>query len=247
MKVQLLSDLHVEFGEYRYQSTDADVVILAGDIHVGEKGIDWAGQIKDKPVIYVLGNHEYYRNTYPKLIDKLKEKAAGSNIHVLENDRVTVDGVNFFGCTLWTDFALFGDPRIAGYHCQQMMNDCKRIKRMPTYSKMRSVDIALIHRQSLNWLGDALSQHQGEKNVVVSHHGPSIESIPEKRRKELTSAGYVSDLCGFIEGYKPNVWVHGHLHTNSDYQVGDCRVLSNPRGYTDGGNPGFDGGFCFDV
>jgi Icc-related predicted phosphoesterase len=248
MKVQLLSDLHIEFDPYPYCPTDADVVVLAGDIHVGERGLHWAiEQIKDKPVIYVLGNHEYYRNTYPQLLDKLKLKAAGSNVHILENEVFTLDGVNFLGCTLWTDFALLGDPRVAGYHCQQVMNDCKKIKRMPSYSKIRSLDIALIHRQSLTWLGEQLTLKQGEINVVVSHHGPSMQSVPENRKGDLTTAGYISDLVGFIGFHKPEFWVHGHLHNSNDYRLDTCRVLSNPKGYSGQCNPAFDDGFCFDV
>lgn len=114
MKIQLLRDLHIEFGSYRYPDVESDVVVLAGDIHTKTQGIQWALEnITDKPVIYVLGNHEYYGKTYPKLIDTAKELAKGSNVHVLENEVLTLGGVNFLGCTLWTDFELFGDPRIA--------------------------------------------------------------------------------------------------------------------------------------
>jgi predicted phosphodiesterase len=61
MKLHILSDVHVEFGPYDAPETDADVVVLAGDIHVGRNGFDWAReQFPNKPVLYVLGNHEYY-------------------------------------------------------------------------------------------------------------------------------------------------------------------------------------------
>ena len=58
MKLQLLSDLHNEF--YRHggapdiADSDADVVILAGDIDVGIHGLTWAiseAQRLDKPII----------------------------------------------------------------------------------------------------------------------------------------------------------------------------------------------------
>lgn len=70
MKIQLLSDLHIEFGHYAYPETgtDTDVVVLAGDIHTKDCGVKWAlDEIKDRPVIYVLGNHEFYGKAYPSL------------------------------------------------------------------------------------------------------------------------------------------------------------------------------------
>ena len=36
MKLQILSDLHIEFAPYEIVDTDADVVMLAGDIHLGD-------------------------------------------------------------------------------------------------------------------------------------------------------------------------------------------------------------------
>jgi predicted phosphodiesterase len=65
MKLHILSDLHVEFESFNPPETEAAVVILAGDIHVGKKGIDWAkASFSDKYVLYVLGNHEYYGRAF---------------------------------------------------------------------------------------------------------------------------------------------------------------------------------------
>ena len=169
MKIQVLSDLHIEFETFEFESNDADVVVLAGDIHIKDKGVAWALEnIKDKPVIYVLGNHEFYGKAYPKHVDALKQQVQGSNIHVLENDIFTIDGVNFLGCTLWTDFALYGDPRLAGYHCQQVMTDFKKIRLSPKFSKLRSIDVATIHRRSLQWLQEALNKR---RSIVVHCSG----------------------------------------------------------------------------
>ncbi|MEM9690500.1 MAG: metallophosphoesterase, partial [Pseudomonadota bacterium] len=110
MKLHILSDIHVEFEAFVPPATDADVIVLAGDIHVGRKGLDWAlEQFPDKPVIYVLGNHEYYGKAVPKLTNELQKIAANTNVHLLERSSVEIDGVTFLGSTLWTDFELFGD------------------------------------------------------------------------------------------------------------------------------------------
>lgn len=248
MKIKILSDLHLEFADFSVSTDDCDIVILAGDIHIKNKGLDWAlRNIPTKPVLYALGNHEYYGKSYPKHMEALKEESRGSNVHILENDRVTIDGINFFGCTLWTDFELFGDPRTAGYHCQQIMTDYKKIRILPNYSKLRSLDVAVIHRRSLTWLGEALSERAGQKNIVITHHGPSIQSLPEHKSDDLASAAYVSHLDDFVKKHSPNYWIHGHLHKSSDYQLGACRVICNSRGYPDEPNPQFNPMLTVDI
>ena len=130
MNIQILSDIHLEFEGFEIDYAGSDVVVLAGDIHIGDKGVKWALEsIKEIPIIYVLGNHEYYRQTHPKLIRKLKELTSSTNVYILENEYIEIDSVKFYGCTLWTDFELFGDPRIAGFECQQKMTDFKKIKK----------------------------------------------------------------------------------------------------------------------
>ena len=127
MKLHLLSDLHSEFEDYEYIETDSDVVVLAGDTNIKERGVAWAlDTIKEKPIVYIMGNHEYYGSAYPKLANSLKEKCKGTNLHLLENGSFTYQNVNILGCTLWTDFELFGDPRVFGYECQQVMSDYKK-------------------------------------------------------------------------------------------------------------------------
>ena len=209
MKVQLLSDIHVEFHDYSVDPYDSELIILAGDIHVKEKGVDWAiSNIKDKPVLYVLGNHEFYGKAYPKLVSSLKEKTKDTNVHILEKDVFSINGINFLGCTLWTDFELFGDARLTGYQCQQMMTDYKKIRVSPKYSKLKSIDVSIIHRQSVDWLKQELKKRENETNVVITHHGPSTLSLPNHRKDDVLSAAYVSDLEEIINAYGPKYWVH---------------------------------------
>jgi hypothetical protein len=101
---------------------------------------------------HVLGNHEYYGKAIPKHTKQMRELFEGSNVRVLENDRAVIDGVVFLGCTLWTDFRLFGDPRVAGFEATQKMTDYKKIRVSPTYRRLRSIDTAGEHYQSLQWL-----------------------------------------------------------------------------------------------
>jgi Icc-related predicted phosphoesterase len=232
MKIQIISDIHLEFGVREFELSKSDLLILAGDIHVGEEGLLWISErVKHIPVIYVLGNHEYYKNSYPKLLYDIKKSAQGSNIHILENDSICIGGITFHGSTLWTDFELFGDPGKAQSECEQKMNDYHLIQRDPSYAKLRSIDTYMLHKDSLKWLDKSLTESKSEINVVITHHAPSIKSITEKYRNYLISAAFASNLEKFIQRTKPNIWIHGHLHKSSDYYIDQTRVICNPKGY----------------
>lgn len=248
MRLHVLSDLHIEFDDFQPPDTDSDVVILAGDIHVGTKGIEWASHtFRDKPILYVPGNHEFYRQAIPKHIHKLKQAANGTNVQVLENDMICLDGVRFAGCTLWTDFRLYGDPVVAGYHATQKMTDFRLIRVSPEYRRFRSIDAARVHATSVRWLQKELRE-SAIPTVVITHHAPCQKSIPEAFANDLINAAYASDLVDVVESIEPRLWIHGHIHLPQDYHLGCTRVLANPRGYPGELNAGdFDAGLVVEV
>jgi len=248
MKIQVLSDLHQEFGFVDLKFSDVDVIVFAGDVNLGVKGIQWIQSvISTTPVIYVLGNHEYYKGSYPKTLKKIIDLAEGTNIHVLENRAVTLDGVTFHGATLWTDFELFGNARATGIVCQDKMNDYKMIRRDPSYSKLRSIDTYTMHRSSLKWLVESLESSVTAKNIVVTHHAPSMQSVPDIYRENVVSAAYASNLEETILKYQPVYWIHGHIHEPKIYQVGATTVLCNPHGYIDEPYRGFNANLVITV
>ncbi len=240
MKLQILSDIHLEFAHFEIPETDADVVVLAGDIGVGTKGLEWAEAYASvKPLIYINGNHEYYRHSHPRLVTKMRGIASESNIYFLEKNECTIGDVRFLGCTLWTNFNLHGNAPLALLVAGSGMNDYRLIRNSSRgYSKFHPNDSLIIHRESIYWLEKCLQQSNG-KTVVVTHHAPSVKSIPEHFHGSNINAAFASDLSELILTYQPDLWIHGHLHSPSDYYIGKTRVICNPRGYPQEGVTGF--------
>lgn len=108
MKLNILSDLHLSVARFAPPDNRADAIVLAGDIARPWDAVTWAERF-DKPVLYVPGNHEFYGDTLDGTIRRLREACAGTQVQVLDDDEVVLDGVRFLGSTLWTDFRLFGD------------------------------------------------------------------------------------------------------------------------------------------
>lgn len=256
MKILVLSDLHndhVPFEPFVWEPSrndrrrvdeDADVVVLAGDIDEGVRGLVWARDaFPDKPVIYVAGNHEFYGQYWNKNLKKSREKAAELGIHFLENDALELGGVRFLGCSLWTDFKLFGEDVRHGsiIEARERMNDYVRVKldRKPgenqdfRWAKSRKLIPQLTmrrHAASAAWLEERLTEGDPAKTVVVTHHAPHRLSIPAEFEKDLLSPGYASDLTRLLG--RSAVWIHGHVHNRFDYQVNGTRIVCNPRGYS---------------
>jgi len=116
MRLRVLSDLHLEHfdGHRELPPAEADVVVLAGDIHRRAEGLAWARQqFPDLPILYVPGNHEFYGTSMPLLRQELALEAARYDIELLDNRSVTIGEVRFYGTTLWTDFALYADDPTA--------------------------------------------------------------------------------------------------------------------------------------
>src|SRR5262249_44352234 len=162
-----LSDLHLEFAPFEAPAANADVVILAGDISTGLKGFKWAqASFAECPVLYVLGNHEFYGQKLQKLTQQLKEMAKGTNIQILDNDVFSLGDVTFLGATLWTDFALNGDPVASEVVAQTGMNDYRRIRTLPRYSRLKPSETRHFHMESRRWLEEQVFSRTGGKIVI---------------------------------------------------------------------------------
>lgn len=230
MRIHVLSDLHLEVAGFQPHQVECDVVVLAGDIANHTDGLDWARRKwPDKEIIYVPGNHEFYNQDRFITLLEMEKMACDLGVHLLDNTEVVIGGVRFLGSTLWTDFNLFGEAarQKAIINGKSYLNDFRLISEQGwIFSPERSI---VLHQASVAWLTEKLKKEFEGETVIVTHHLPSMKSISEKYKTSMLSACFASwlnDLMG-----KSALWIHGHAHNSSDYELNGTRVVCNPRGY----------------
>lgn len=248
MRLLILSDLHREvWRDASGPARDAlstmqpnpavsrpDVVVLAGDMDVGQRAVAWADEtFPHLPVIYVHGNHEGYGHNLDSLRKELSARCAETgHIHYLDRGEVIVAGVRFLGATLWTDFQLLGSDRYQASmeEATIKLNDYRRVRLARAgYRRIRPIDTVQWHSQDRLWLQERLNEPYQGRTIVVTHMAPSGRSIPERYREQLLSAAFASNLDALV--MKSDLWIHGHVHDSLDYTVGVSRVVCNPLGY----------------
>lgn len=248
-RLLILSDLHNEalnmdcVFDGRHIDLGADVVVLAGDIHEGVEAPIWARRaFPGKEIVLVAGNHEFYNHYWHQDLQKIRDVSVDLGIHFLENDSVELFGVRFLGCTLWTDYSLYGQEQRekSMSEAQRLMTDFQRIMVDPRTEEIEegagSQDGSLSplftlrrHEQSVAWLDQQLAASDPNKTVVVTHHPPLAASIPEPFLGDVLSPAYASNLVKLVG--RSRLWIHGHVHSSKDYMHEATRVICNPRGY----------------
>lgn len=234
MKLYLASDLHLEFADMQPgdSSFEADVILLPGDIWKGDQGIHWARATwPEHEIVYVAGNHEYYGKIMGHVESALRIADEETGVHYLQNDEVVIDGTRFIGATFWTDTRLFGDrwTQPVVWSSLMKLNDFRVIRSGGGDSAFSIREMIALHKQSLAYIKERLSEPFDGKTVVLTHHAPSMRSVHQRYMDDPTSAGFTSD-CTELFGV-PALWVHGHMHDSFDYIENGTRVVCNPRGY----------------
>lgn len=253
MKLQILSDTHNEFLRAptwtnsstplwggRIPVTDADIVILAGDIDIGAEGVTWATQESErlqKPIIYVPGNHEYYGGELTSIRSSLFECAKESQkdtndkvgVYLLDENEIIIQDVRFLGCTLWSDYK--ADPKTnqsdAMMFCGSRINDHHVIRYHD--KPFTPVEALALHESARDWLKLKLSEEFTGKTVVISHHGASLACQHKKYSTSPITGAFLSNLDNLIE--MADLWICGHSHSNIDTKINVTRLVSNQYGY----------------
>lgn len=254
MKLAIASDLHVEFGDINLKNEQgADVLILAGDI-VMLKDLDKQSERGNTArnffqrvsaefprALYVMGNHEHYSGDFAKGPDRFRtfcDLHHITNITLLDKESVVIDGYDFHGGTLWTDFNDM--DTLTMHNAATAMNDYNGVKNTDDTVSWKFLPKHALrdHQKMRNYLQVCMDNYResgrtDNRVVVITHHAPSRLSIHEKYAHDnLMNGNFYSNLNEFIlANPQIQLWIHGHMHDPFDYGLGGTRVVCNPRGY----------------
>ena len=252
MKIQLLSDLHLEVhpGFVPEPAPGADVLVLAGDIGSYQSGSllqdedfglarfsplpQYAGW--PTPVLLVPGNHEYDMQDFDAAQTRLRATCERLGLVWLERESVVLDGVRFVGTTLWSDFDALADAAQVSDLAQRLKMRDKAFRAANFYLKKTGSTRAgqpflaeAMRDQALlcqEWLHDALAAPFDGPTVAVTHFAPSLRSADPRYGLVPGTAGFCNALDALLE--HAQLWLHGHLHAPSDYRVQGQRSNGTP-------------------
>lgn len=249
MRIWVLSDLHTEVEDWAPPAIpEGDICIVAGDTARGAReAVDWMAHhiLPSMPVAGVLGNHEFYGHQVERERSEALHWGRQRGVAMLDDTVAIIDGVRLIGATLWTDFYLGGTPERSVRAAAVGMRDYHVIgTRAGRFTPRMSAEL---HRTSLQFIIDTLETPFDGETVVVTHHSPSPRSVADIYEGDPLNAAFSSNLDALIERYQPAAWVHGHTHCSFDYEIGQTRVVCNPRGYGDENSKGFDPGLVIEI
>ncbi|MFN8577091.1 MAG: metallophosphoesterase [Candidatus Sericytochromatia bacterium] len=239
MKIQYMSDLHLEYIENReYFKKNpvekfGDVLVLAGDI-VSETERDNAKDFfkdiesKFKLIISTMGNHEFYGSEINYAFPSY-EKNLSDNHFLLNNQSLIFDNVKFIVSTLWSKVDPVHESEIA-----RRLNDYKYIKKFDNkhIRNLKVEDTNYYHEISKQFIIDELKKDFNGKIAIITHHLPSINCVIPKWRNVNVVSAFANNMDDIILNNKIDCWIFGHQHEFIDDFIGKTKILSNPLGYS---------------
>lgn len=256
MQLQIISDLHLEFEPWLPHNRGGDVLVLAGDIVVladvalVRQGVASQRQLERAQryqhllghcsrewdqVYMVLGNHEHYGGVWQYAKENMQWLLEPyENVALLDNSAHRYGGLLFLGTTLWT--SANNEDLLSQHTIERALADYKHIYiegRGGELQQLRVEHTLQAHHNSVAWLRETIEQHPHTPTVVITHHAPSFHSVAQEYKHEHhLNGGFASDLSNLIlDNPQIQLWAHGHMHNSSDYQIGNTRVVCNPKGY----------------
>lgn len=243
LKILPVSDLHLEFLDEERENeligslAEADVIVLAGDIIMArylDMIRDSLGKFKEKydHVVYVPGNHEFYRGVTNEVENVLRVGCNELGVHLLEPGRpAIIEGQRFIGGTMWYPLLPSTEKN------KDLINDYRLIRNFEPW----------VYQQN-KIFGEMLLKELRGDDVVVTHHLPSVHSIAPQYNNDPGNIFFVSERDDLISVRQPKLWIHGHTHNHFDYMLGRTRIICNPKGYPKEIEPkGFDPNLIVEV
>lgn len=233
-QVQILSDLHLEFGK-QYLSfsfpVTAPFLLLAGDVgrladYEGYLSFLQAQAARYRKVFLVLGNNEFFGLEYESALEAARRLVQESSLSckvVLLHRSYWDDpdsDARILGCTLWS--------AVPAEATQAVVSKVKDFRMINGWSIEKHNEN---HTQEAAWLRSQVMESSTRQLLIATHHAPCIDgsSRPEQLSNPWTSAYATNLVDQGWEGVK--VWVFGHTHYSTDFVRCGIRIIANQRGY----------------
>ncbi|ATC37791.1 metallophosphoesterase [Elizabethkingia anophelis] len=235
MKIQIASDLHLEFEDNRKflrqnsLQPKGDILLLPGDIvpfYELKKYRDFFLFCSDhfESTYWVPGNHEYYYSDLNERIGCFKEEIE-KNVYLVNNCCISYHGVQFVFSTLWSLIS-----KTNSWHIQNGLSDYRCIKDGNNlFTVFRSNQL---FEESLSFLKTTLASSNNEKCIVVTHHIPTFDKYPLDFENSIFNEAFATDLNHLISTHRIDYWIYGHHHRNmTEFLVGKTKLITNQLGY----------------
>jgi Icc-related predicted phosphoesterase len=250
MRCHYLSDLHLESQPFPWALPKGDVLIIAGDLcHASALDPTRTDPYRVKQrervlrfveaaiaafahVILIAGNHEHYDGVFEDTVPLLRRHLDG--VTVLDNEAITIEGVRYFGTTLWTDLAGHNDDameKIRRGMGEYFFTKTRRANGTGETDlvKLQPANTLAAHERSLAQLRSLTPSTL--PTVIVTHHAPSLQGLNTQHRGNGLDGAFASDLDDLIADLSVPFWIHGHTHIRKRYQIGNTTMLANCRGF----------------
>lgn len=249
MKLQLLSDLHLEVNRdfVATPAPGADALLLAGDIataavpHFGLDRFSPRLGTWPVPVFYLPGNHEYDGLPFEQAHALLRDTCERFGLTWAEQQMLPLaPGLRLIGSTLWSDFAALNDTHGPRHRERQFG---KALRAADFYllttgttrggAPFDALSVRELGLAAQAWLREQLALPFDGCTVVATHFAPSLHSADPRYGRSPGTAGFCNALDDLVA--QADLWLHGHLHCAFRYTLAGCRVVANPLGYASKG------------
>lgn len=237
VKIQMLSDLHLEFYENHPEpAIRGNVLLLAGDIGYPQHKnymnfLKWCDE-NFLLTFIIAGNHEFYSKRLPhqEMLDLLRGLTT-DRVIFLEDQLCRVDCQDdhfyVYGSTLWT---------CPNESIRHNMNDYKKISYLKSTkprvrNPLNTEYVKKINQHSRQQLLESLYKVDG-RLIIMTHHLPNADCLVEDRNFSGYVSGYANDIVVPDDMIADIVfWLYGHSHEQRDSYIDGIRFISNPVGY----------------
>ena len=233
MKIQVCSDLHLEFkdnADWLKQNPlvpKGEILVIAGDTFHLERDyakLDFINKVSEEfdNVYLIPGNHEYYGGFDVSTALEPSYKEIKTNVFMLNNQCIEINGVNFIFSTMWSKIQRNILEVLRG------MADFRKIK-------YQGYDFNINHFNEIHDVASEFitkSVQSSGKNVVITHHLPSLHCNIEEFKGSVLNDAFCVEKTNFILNSTIDYWIYGHSHRNiNDFEIGNTKLITNQFGY----------------